>query len=157
MCGVPGAGKSYVAKNLLMRGNGWRYISRDEIRCEILEEDEEHFSHEDEVFDVFTYKIEQAIKDDEVNNIIADATHLHWPSRRKLLTGIGQMHNPTVNIIPVFVMCDGEMAFQRNAARRGRQYVPERAFNSMNEALRHPKNDPFKYTAIMEVYNGGDR
>ena len=32
MVGIPGSGKSYFAKNILMTDDSWQYISRDEVR-----------------------------------------------------------------------------------------------------------------------------
>ena len=44
MVGIPGSGKSYFAKNILMTDDSWQYISRDEVRFSIIKDDEEYFS-----------------------------------------------------------------------------------------------------------------
>ena len=85
MCGAPGSGKSYFAKNILANDEHWFYISRDEIRFQILKNDEEYFSHETDVYDCFVKRIQSIICTIEQGNIIADATHLNKASRMKLL------------------------------------------------------------------------
>ena len=85
MCGVPGSGKSWVAKHILMRGLGWRYVSRDDVRFEIVKDDEEYFSHETKVYNEFIRRIKAALNEEGVFNVIVDATHINWASRRKLL------------------------------------------------------------------------
>ena len=156
MIGIPGSGKSYMAKHVLMRGPGWRYISRDEIRFSYLEEDENYFAHEDEVFDIFVYKIREALRDPDINNVIADATHLHWPSRRKLLTNLHQegINFKDLYIIPTMIDCSFEIAGGRNAARPGRERVPEKVLENMYMHMTDPRTDPFKYDGILYLYNG---
>lgn len=152
MCGVPGVGKSWFAKNQLMRP-GWVYISRDEIRFSIVKNEEEYFSHEKEVFRKFAERIAAALIWD-TDDVVADATHLNWGSRRKLIQAIKQyafMEN--VQIIPVVVTASLETCLKRNAMRTGREFVPKGVIRRMSYQLTDPKNDPYKYTAIMRVTN----
>ena len=155
MVGCPGSGKTYTAKHILMRGPGWRYISRDEIRFDYLSEDEEYFAHENEVFDIFIYKIREALNNADTFNVIADATHLHWPSRRKLLTNLRQegINFKDIYIIPTVVGCSLEDAKTRNAFREGRECVPNDVLDNMFNSMTDPKTDPFKYDGILYLYN----
>ena len=50
MVGPPAAGKSYFAKNHLVKDDTWAYVSRDEIRFSIITEEDKYFSKEKEVF-----------------------------------------------------------------------------------------------------------
>ena len=154
MSGIPGCGKSHVAKNELMHGSGWRYISRDEIRLNYLNEDDAHFAHESAVYDEFIYRIYEALISEGVFDVIADATHLNWASRRKLLTALGREIDLTkINIVVVVVKADYQTCLMRNKTRTGRAYVPENIINSMNKHYRHPNKDPFYYNGIMEWNN----
>ena len=152
MCGVPGVGKSWFAKNILMRP-GWIYISRDEIRFSIVKNEEEYFSHEKEVFRKFAERIAAALIWD-TDDVVADATHLNWGSRRKLMGALKQyafMEN--VQIIPVVVTASLKTILARNQLRNGRERVPEDVIIRMLKSMSNPEKDPYKYTAIMRVTN----
>ena len=56
MCGAPGSGKSYFAKNILINDDHWFYVSRDEIRFRIIKNDEEYFSRF--IFYLFNYRLQ---------------------------------------------------------------------------------------------------
>lgn len=153
MCGAPGSGKTWVAKNVLMHPN-WIYVSRDEIRFSIVKNEEEYFSHEKEVFYEFMKTIASALTWAEDSNVIADATHLNWGSRRKLLQALEKntiMEN--VQVIPVVVTADIKTIFERNQSREGRARVPEDVIRKMLRSMNDPEKDPYKYTAIMRVKN----
>lgn len=155
LVGIPGSGKTYMAKHMLMRGTGWRYISRDEIRMECISDDEEYFSHEDEVFDIFVYKIRSALQNGDTFNVIADATHLNWPSRRKLLMALREdkINFENLYIIPVMINCSFEQAVLQNNSRTGRACVPYDVIKNMYYKLTDPKKDPFLYDGIMYIDN----
>ena len=154
MCGIPGCGKTYVATRLMMQGSGWRWVSRDQIRLKYLQEGEEHFSHERAVFDEFIYRLREALNDCDTFDVIADATHLNWPSRRKLLRNLGAEYDLNkINIIPVVVYSSYETCVKRNAERTGRACVPVEIVDQMLMSYKTPKEDPFNYDAIMEWNN----
>ena len=128
MCGVPGVGKSYFAKKKLMEGPGWRYISRDEIRLSILKEDEYYFSHEEEVFKKFSGTIAQTLVDGF--DCIADATHINWPSRKKLIYAIDN-YTTKYQIVYVVFTTDIITCLERNRLRVGRACIPDKSLCSM--------------------------
>ena len=150
LVGQPGSGKTYFAKRHLMQGPGWLYISRDEIRTKILKDKEEYFSHETEVFNNFVKQIKHGLESEGIFNIIADATHLNWTSRRKLINALG---NINCDIIPVVINCSIEKSISNNEKRSGREHVPIKALQQMKENMTDPKGDPYYYTAIMYVDN----
>ena len=88
-CGIPGSGKSTFLKKHF--GPDELIVSRDDIRFQVLGEDEEYFSHENEVFDTFVDDIIYWMK--MGNNVYADATHLNKRSRDKLISAI-DTHEP---------------------------------------------------------------
>ena len=58
MCGVPGSGKStYLKVHEPWFNESHVIVSRDEIRFSLLQEGEEYFSHEKEVWNIFVNKI----------------------------------------------------------------------------------------------------
>ena len=148
MCGAPGSGKSYFAKNILANDEHWFYISRDEIRFQIVKNDEEYFSHETEVYDCFIKKIQSIIWTIEQGNIIADATHLNKASRMKLLN---RLDLNGVNVIPVYFNTPEHICQERNKQREGRTCVPANVIHKMYLSRSHPSSDGYKYTGILEV------
>ena len=154
MVGAPASGKSYFAKNKLMNGPGWAYVSRDEIRFSIIGEDEDYFAHEKEVFLEFARKICTMLNNESVYNVIADATHLNWGSRRKLLTAVEYYMGfgwKDIQIIPVVAWTGLKTIKKRNAERTGRACVPEDVLTRMWRNFTDPEGDPYHYTAVMYV------
>ena len=150
MCGVPGSGKSWVAKHILMRGLGWRYISRDEVRFEIVKDDEEYFSHETKVFNEFIRRIKTALNEEGVFNVIVDATHINWASRRKLLKALGLNGD---GVICVVVQNEMDEIIENNESRSGRAIVPRAVVRRMSNQMTDPLTDPIKYQGIMYINN----
>ena len=153
MVGIPGSGKTWFAKNKLMKGCDWEYISRDEVRFSMVKDEEEYFSHETAVFNAFIGKITFALLYGN-DNIIADATHLNWGSRCKLLKALEKYISlEEVDVIPVVIEAKLEDSLKRNKLRNGRARVPEEAICRMYASINDPEKDPYKYTAIMRVRN----
>lgn len=156
MCGVPGSGKSWYANNVLMNKHTV-YISRDEIRFSLVKEDEEYFAKEDQVFKSFVNQINYALgAEDNIDAVIADATHLNWSSRRKLLNALRIKKNKTnrnIKVIPVWMDTPLLTCKTRNAQREGRTHVPISVINRMENSKEHPIADPFEYDGILEVEN----
>ena len=153
MVGPPGIGKSWFVKNHLIRGLGWRYVSRDKVRFSIVSEDEDYFTKEEIVFKRFIAALKSAMDEDGVFNIVADATHINWGSRSKLLKALGQLETQTIDIIPVVITADVVDAINRNESREAREVVPRSVVRRMYGNTTDPKTDNFKYTAIMYVDN----
>ena len=150
MCGVPGSGKSWVAKHILMRGLGWRYVSRDDVRFEIVKDDEEYFSHETKVYNEFIRRIKTALNEEGVFNVIVDATHINWASRRKLLKALGLDGD---GVICVVVQNEMDEIIENNESRTGRAVVPRAVVRRMSNQMTDPLTDPIKYQGIMYINN----
>ena len=153
MVGVSGSGKSEFAKNHLIKGSGWYYVSRDQVRYSIIKEEDEYFSHEEEVFEECVKKIVWGLKNADLHYIIADATHLSESSRMKLLNALVKagINLNSIDIIPVMIKTDIIVSLKRNSQRKGREKVPDNVIRKMALSLTDPIVDKFQYTAIMYV------
>lgn len=151
MCGAPGSGKTYYAKNYMIKDSSWKYISRDEIRFSMVKENEEYFSHETEVFNEFVRRIKNAFDEDGIENVIADATHLNWPSRRKLLNALGDLSN--INVIPVVIKTNVESNLIYNENRNGQSYVDAAIIMRMRKRATSPATDNYHYANIIYYNN----
>ena len=149
MCGAPGSGKSYFAKNILANDEHWFYISRDEIRFSMLGEDENYFAQEAKVFECFTEQIQKAIDSIEYTDIYVDATHLNPKGREKILD---RLDLSNVNIIPIVFHTPLAICISRNNNREGRAKVPSSVIRHMHFSLKDPTLDEkYKYKKIIEV------
>lgn len=115
MMGIPGSGKSTWIKNNFPDVEP---VSRDAIRFELLQEGEDYFAHEDEVFDKFIHQIVGSLAVDEVT--IADATHLNVKSRAKVLNRVRKFAD---FIEIVWINPPLETAFKQNDMREGLAWV----------------------------------
>lgn len=131
-CGIPGSGKSTWARRKVEEG--WSWNSRDKIRFSLVAEDEDYFSRENQVYDIFISNIQNDIYDG-IENIIADATHLNGRSRKQLLDRI------VLNgyeIVYVYFDIPLEVAIERNDLREGREKVPNTVIKKMYNSLTIP-------------------
>ena len=155
LCGAPGSGKSYFAENYFLKDDTIYYVSRDKIRYSIIKEDDEYFSKETEVFNAFVWEIKNILDSKTIpySGVVADATHLNWASRRKLLNALGILNGnyPNIDIIVVYIRPNLNTVLARNNSRTGRAKVPEDVVRRMYNSQTSPWEDPFKYTAVMEV------
>ena len=135
MMGVPGSGKTTYAKKFI--GDNDIYVSRDEIRFELVAEDKPYFSKEDEVLKTFISKVDEGITKAK-RYVVADATHLNAGSRAKLLKNL---HNKPDNVYVLYVAVPLEVALERNAQRSGRALVPETSIRNMFQSLSFPKKE----------------
>lgn len=138
MCGIPGSGKSTVAKSLAERED-YKLISRDEIRFSMVKEDEDYFSKEKEVIKEYFRQIREALRDPDVSGVIADSTNLTTKARETLIRGV---QPPKDTIIRACVMDTPlEECLARNAKREGRLCVPETAIRNMYKGFVDPSED----------------
>lgn len=152
LSGVPGAGKSTWIRSRLVPGAEW--ISRDNVRFAILTDEDDYFSHEDDVFDTFINYINQTLENDEIHTIYIDATHLNKRSRDKVLRRVRKD-----NICDLTCVCfDVPLAvcISRNNLRAGRSRVPETAIYNMFQSYRLPDKTNEDFNHIIIVDENGD-
>lgn len=166
LVGVPGSGKSHWIANHISYFTGTtNIISRDVIRFNLLEENDEYFAKEKEVFETFVRQIKNSL--DRNENTIADATHLNGNSRGKLLRALGDsLEDVEINAI-VIDTCLAK-CLEQNNLRKGRKIVPETALRNMFSSFTMPTlkegfdniyiyrkaNDKITYEIIKPNYEG---
>ena len=143
LSGVPGSGKTTWVKEQIAK-NGGVHCSRDEIRFSLLKDNEDYFSHEDEVVALWFEKANSAINNPEVENIYVDATHLTEKARKKTLNALPKGE---YDVITVFFNIPLEVCIQRNEKRTGRAYVPPQTIRNMYTSY----NDYTTLTDMMHI------
>ena len=107
------------------------------IRFSLLKNNEEYFSHENEVFLKWTEEINKALNSNEIENIYVDATHLNDKSRKKTLNALNKTN--IKEVINVVFDVPLEICLERNAQRTGRELVPEEIIYRMKKSFHLPK------------------
>ena len=136
LCGPSGCGKTTWANTGDMQDV--MYVSRDKIRMSMLNDEEDYFSHEKDVFKQFVKEIATRILTG--CDTIADATHLNEFSRRKLTQAL-DMYTKQYKIVYVVFNTSVEICLARNNNRSGRAHVPETVIRNMCRDFRMPTMD----------------
>lgn len=132
--GIPASGKtSFINKQI--NEHGGIHISRDAVRFALLKPTDNYFELENEVFEVFVKKVQEAI-DSEIEDVYIDATHISYGSRKKILNRLN-LDNAN-EIIMLYFDVAADVAIARNESRTGRSLVPETAIRSMAKSLTKP-------------------
>ena len=139
LCGPSGSGKSTWALDFIDKHNEVWYVSRDDIRLDLLSDGEDYFSHEKEVFKRFAGVLYTLLSDGQ--DVIADATHLNMFSRCKLIQAIDMRGYKEYEIIYVVFNTDADTCVSRNSNRTGRRNVPETVIRNMCRDFRMPTMD----------------
>ena len=109
----------------------------------MLEDKDDYFARENEVFDEFIKQINNSLM--IYDNVFADATHLNFASRNKT---ISRIHVPVDEINVVFLDTSLDICIKRNAQRTGRKFVPETVIKNMYRSIKFPE----KEEGIKNVY-----
>ena len=151
MVGIPGSGKSTWAKAHLTNAD---YISRDVVRLSIIKDNEDLFSHEDEVYDKFVDILADGLR--AGRDMIADATHMSHGARHKLIRALtkAKMTPDQYNII--FVMMDTPVneCIARDEKREGRAHVTASVIQRMYKSLSTPFVGEFENVKEVWIVRG---
>lgn len=149
-CGIPGSGKSTYLANYVKEfyqdecSNMYKIISRDAIRFSLLEKEEDYFSHEQEVFNIFVKEIFNTLR--EGKTCFADATHLTRASRKKLFNAILDYNKRHFDkgflkvdkIYAIYLNTPLEVCLERNENRTGLAHVPPKRIEEMYRNFQKP-------------------
>lgn len=148
LCGIPGSGKSTWCAKAVKKPGAVR-VSRDAIRFAMLEDGDEYFSHENDVFREFVRSINDKLNDKDVTDVFVDATHLNENSRSKLLHKVN-LKNVSLNAINFII--DFDLACERNNLREGRAVVPSVVIRNMLQRYRPArKGETFNYDKVIDI------
>ena len=137
MVGLPGSGKSTYAKDTLLKAHpDWGYVSRDEVRYEMINDQAHYFDREGDVYREFCNRIEMYLLRGQ--NVIADATHLNKASRAKLMKNL---HTQPDKYCAVYIDTPFDACMARNGARQGITHVPEQMMFNMKRKLTMPSHE----------------
>lgn len=143
MCGIPGSGKSYYCKKHVKDGV---HVSRDTIRFALLENDDNYFAHENEVYEIFWEKINKELA--AGHNVYADQTSLTPNSRGWLLAHI----KVPCEKVAIVMNVPFETCLERNDAREGREKVPAKSMLGMYDSFSFPTIDE-GFDKIITIYH----
>ena len=149
MCGPPGSGKSTWVRERLTSNDEW--ISRDNVRFSIVREDEDYFSHEDDVFDTFINYINQTLENPEIEYVFVDATHINYRSRHKTISRIHMKNVGELNCVCFITPLAS--CLDRNGKRSGRERVPDAAVANMFNSFNLPtEKEKFNHVFTVDEY-----
>lgn len=149
MCGCPGAGKSHYLEAVVSSGMGEIAISRDKIRFSKIKGKEDYFSKEDEVFDEYIQKIQEALDDPKICRVYADATQLTEKSRNKVLD---RLNLEGVQISVLWKNTPLDLCLYRNKQREPLAVVPEDQVRRMYRSIQDPRKDKkYKYEEVKVI------
>lgn len=142
LVGIAGSGKSTwareYAKDQARQGRHVVIVSRDAIRFALVDEGEGYFSKETDVFRNYISNIQNYLNNDDVDIVIADATHINEKSRAKVLK---KLDLKDVLVEAVVFRTPVTRCIQYNETRVGRAKVPNVVIYSMQKNFTVPTNE----------------
>ena len=144
MVGVPGSGKSFFAKHVLMNHPWYHrvYISSDDIREELCGNAGDQ-SQNWKVFEIFYERAYEALKNG--HDVILDATHLTKKNRRKCRNRFKDLN---CDFVAVQMNTSTEEALNRNQNRE--RVVPDYAMRRMIN-IYEPVSDDEGFNSVWDV------
>lgn len=153
LVGIPGSGKStWIQNHKNFFGNKCGIVSRDEIRFSLLEENDDYFAKEKDVWIKYVNDAIISLKNN--TDTILDATHLNESSRAKILRALkDNLNNVEINAIVIDTPL--AKAIKWNDLREGRKFVPHSIIRRMNSQMTMPNiEEGFDTIYIYKNKNG---
>lgn len=148
LVGIPGCGKSTWASTF-SKQNNIPIVSRDQIRFNLVKEDDDYFAYEKLVFSNYAMAISKLLQTG--HDVIADATHINNKSRTKLLKRLDRYYKD-YNIIFVTFTTSLKQCLLNNQTRNGRAQVPESVIYRMaNQYVAPVKEEDDRCQEIWEL------
>lgn len=148
MVGIPASGKSTY---LDQYRDNHIVISRDEIRYSMMKEGDRYFDNEKKVYKEYIRQIQEALDTSpDYVDVYADATHLNFMSRHKLLSRL-KLNDISVNCI--FINISLDKAIERNKNREGLERTPEEVIKQFYNMLVPPTLEEYSYKTIITINN----
>ncbi len=141
MIGAPGSGKSTYIKNHIKDNE--LVISRDIIRFAMLNDGDDYFSKEKQVYNEFIKQINAAIANEI--DIYVDQTSLNRGARSKLFSRLERL---PAEVIAIYIKKPLNVILKQNAQRTGRALVPKDAVINMYNSIEKPE----KYEGFTEIW-----
>lgn len=155
MIGAPGSGKSTWVKRQIKPDRD-AYVSRDEIRFNMLQDGDAYFKYENEVFETFVENIAMFLNEpNDIYRVFADASHLNYGSRMKLINALKEKNVDfsRIDINYIYMFTSLETCLMRNKNREGRALVPDKTIEEMYRSLREPEpSEPVKTVYIVNEH-----
>lgn len=122
MVGPPSSGKTTWARDFYNNYAGveFVYVSRDEIRLDLVAPEAHLFSREEEVLADFCYTIAMWLN--VGHNVIADATHINYVHRAEVINYL-KKKNIDFDIIFVVMQTPYNVCVERDNLKEGREHV----------------------------------
>lgn len=127
LCGVPGSGKTTYAREHLCLYN--EYVSREEIRSQLLGSDDDYFSQENVVWGEFVRQIAAHLNRGQ--NTVADCANLTPKIRKRLLSALSILVNVPFTIHYYAWCVPLDVCLTRNAMRKGRALMSQAQVKKM--------------------------
>ena len=151
LIGCPGSGKSYFATHSHNLQDAI-YVSRDDVRLSMISDTDKYFSKEDDVYDKFVQIIADNLNSGK--DVIADATHLTYKSRKLLFNTIKAKYpNLKYKAIAIVMETSLKTSIEQNATRTGRRNVPNDVIKSMYNRFQFPLTKE-GFSQIFKVNHG---
>lgn len=147
--GMPGCGKSTFYEENFMEKNV-KYVSRDRIRFNMIDNEQDYFAHENEVYHKYIKTIVASLKSGI--NVYADATHINHASRAKLVKALRKCGVGEEEYSIIFIFFDVSLytCIERNNSREGLAKVPEDIIIKMKTNITKPTFEEF--SNILDIW-----
>jgi predicted kinase len=135
LCGIPGSGKTFYVQN--SKSSYDVVLSMDAIRGELCEGNISDQSRNAEVAQLFLSRLNDALSNDNVTNIVVDNTNYNRKNRKPILELVKKF--PECMVTAIVFQTPHEVSRERNSSRD--RTVPEFVLDRMIRGFEPPTED----------------